>query len=62
METNGQDYNDIIPTLPKEFDARQRWGPCVHPIRYMRGSAYVQALTWVLRIAEYQFCEMHGKG
>lgn len=33
METNGQDYNDIIPTLPKEFDARQRWGPCVHPIR-----------------------------
>lgn len=44
LATNEQDYNDIIPTLPKEFDARQRWGPCVHPIRYVCVSACGQAL------------------
>jgi hypothetical protein len=27
-------YDDVIPTLPLEFDARKKWGSCVHPIRY----------------------------
>ena len=32
---NDQDYSDIINNLPAEFDAREKWGSCIHPIRYM---------------------------
>ena len=46
---NDQDYNDVIPQLPAEFDARKKWGACVHPIRYIR--LYSITRVWLKYLA-----------